>query len=105
MNTTLSHKVDRQANHEAFSESLSQGNKRFPEIDPVVLLSQLFELERLQFQRTEDELEPPSTRAVRRWIRFEGRQEFGKLIEDVEGDVDCSSPSKEQLERFGLSLT
>jgi hypothetical protein len=50
MNTTLSHKVDRQANHEAFSEPLSQGSKRFPEIDTVVLLSQLFELERLQFR-------------------------------------------------------
>jgi hypothetical protein len=76
MNTTLSSKGDRQANHEAFSGSLSPGNN----VDPVVLLSQLFELERLQFQRMEDGLEPPSTRAIRRWIRFEGRQEFGKLI-------------------------
>jgi hypothetical protein len=105
MNTTLSHKVDRQANHEAFSEPLSQGSKRFPEIDPVVLLSQVFELERLQFQKTEDELESPSTRAVRRWIRFEGVGEFRKLVKEVEGDVDCCSPSKDQLERFGLSLT
>jgi hypothetical protein len=104
MNTTLSHKVDRQANHEAFSEPLSQGKQRFPEIDPVVLLSQVFELERLQFQRMEDGLEPPSTRAIRRWIRFEGRQEFGKLVKEVEGDADCCSPTKDQLERFGLSL-
>jgi hypothetical protein len=101
MNTTLSSKGDRQANHEAFSGSLSPGNN----VDPVVLLSQLFELERLQFQRMEDGLEPPSTRAIRRWIRFEGRQEFGKLVKDVERDVDCCSPSKDQLERFGLSLT
>jgi hypothetical protein len=105
MNTTLSHKVDRQANHEAFSEPLSQGSKRYPELDPVVLLSQLFELERLHFQRMEDGLEPPSTRAVRRWIRFEGVSDFGKLVKEVEGDVDCCSPSKDQLERFGLSLT
>ena len=104
MNTTLSNKGDRQANHEAFSEPLGQGSKRFPNLDPVVLLSQLFELERLQFQRMEDGLEPPSTRAVRRWIRFEGRQDFGKLVKQVEGDLDCCSPSKYQLERFGLSL-
>jgi hypothetical protein len=105
MNTTLSHKGDRQANHEAFSEPLTQGSKRHPNLDPVVLLSQSFELERLQFQRMEDGLEPPSTRAVRRWIRFEDRQEFGKLVQEVQGDVDCCSPSKDQLERFGLSLT
>ena len=104
MNTTLPNKGDRQANHEAFSEPLGQGNRRYPELDGIVLLSQLFELERLQFQRMEDGLEPPSTRTVRRWISFEGRQEFGKLVKDVEGDVDCSSPTKDHLERFGLSL-
>jgi hypothetical protein len=53
----------------------------------------------------EDGLEPPSTRALRRWMRFEGVGEFQKLVKQVEGDVDCCSPSKEQLERFGLSLT
>jgi hypothetical protein len=68
------------------------------------LLAQLLELERLQFQRMEDRLEPPSTRAVRRWIRFEGVRDFGKLGKEVEEDVDCCSPTKEQLERFGLSL-
>lgn len=101
MDTTLSNKGDRQANHEAFSEPLSPGNN----VDPAVLLSQLFELERLQFQRMEDGLQPPSTRAIRRWIRFEGVGEFRKLVKEVEGDVDCCSPTKDQLERFGLSLT
>jgi len=66
MNTTLSHKVDRQANHETFSEPSSQRNKRDPEIDPVVPLFQLFELEGLQFERMEDGLEPSSAGAIRR---------------------------------------
>jgi hypothetical protein len=60
--------------------------------------------ESLQFARMEDGLEPPPTRAIRRWIRFEGREDFCRLVKEVEGDVDCGSPTKDQLERFGLSL-
>jgi len=51
----------------------------------------------------EDGLEPPFIRAVRQWIKFEGVREFGKLVKEVEGDIDCYTPSTYQLERFGLS--
>ena len=31
-------------------------------------------------------------------------RDFGKLVKEVEGDVDCCSPSQELMERFELSL-
>ena len=50
INTTLRTEVDRQPNHEAFPEPPAQ-SRRYPNLDPIVLLSQSFELERLRFGR------------------------------------------------------
>jgi hypothetical protein len=69
----------------------------------VMLLSQLFELQRLHFARIKN-VELPSTRAIRRWMRFEGREDFCRLVKEVEGDIGYCSPTKEQLERLGLSF-
>ena len=55
--------------------------------------------------KVDRQAKPPSTRAIRRWIRVDGAGDFRKSGKEVEGNVDCCSPTKEQWNGLGyLSL-
>jgi hypothetical protein len=68
----------------------------------VILLSRLFELEQIQFDRAgaEPEVDSDATAAIRTWFSLAGIEESGRLCAAVEQMTGGVSPTVEQKERF-----